>query len=344
MADISAAVTSPVAGAYNTSTAYSGTFIPTLWSSKLNSKFYTATMFGEIANTNWEGEIKGMGDKVVINNIPTLTVNDYVVGAGLTYEVPTPSTIELVINKGKYFAFQVNDVLSYQSNIGLMDTFSNDASMQMKIKIDSTVILNSLFGSNSGTFGGAPAAANLGATAGVKSGGYDLGTVTAPIGITASPSTTLLKLLTAFSGVLDEQNVPETDRFLVIDPLTRNLLMQTNLAQAQFMGDPQSMLRNGKIGSIDRFTVYVSNNLPKAAANSTAMYAGDGSEYVTVTTHTTARRAIFAGHKSALSFASQMTKVEQVRNPNDFGDYIRGLNVFGYKVVKPEALTMAYVL
>ena len=339
MSTITPGVVIPVAGAYNTSTPASGTFIPTKWSSKLNAKFYTATIFGEIANTNWEGEIKNMGDKIIINNIPTMTVSDYVVGAGLTYEVPVPNTIEMQVDKGKYFAFQINDVLEYQSQPNLMDMFSNDASMQMKIKIDSTVIFNALVGSGNG-----PAAANVGATAGAKSAAIDLGTVTAPIGITANPSTTLLKLLTGFSAVLDEQNVPETDRFLVIDPLTRNLLMQTNLAQAQFMGDSTSMIRNGKIGSIDRFTTYVSNNLPKAAANSTVLYSGDASESATITTHTTARRIIFAGHKSALAFASQMTKVEQVRNPNDFGDFIRGLNIYGYKVLKPEALSMAYVL
>lgn len=344
MATISPGVVFPVAGSQVTSTAASGTFIPTLWSSKLNAKFYTATVFGEIANTNWEGEIKNMGDKIVINNIPTLTVNDYVAGAGLTYEVPTPSTVELAVDKGKYFAFQVNDVIAYQSQPNLMDMFSNDASLQMKIKIDSTVIGHALFGPSSATAtDDGPSSANMGATAGVKSGSVALGTNTAPVDVGTSPSTTLLKLLTGFSAVLDEQNVPETDRFLVIDPVTRNLLMQTNLAQAQFMGDSQSMIRNGKIGSIDRFTTYVSNNLPRGAANA-GILSGDGSETLVAATHTAARRVIFAGHKSALAFASQMTKVEQVRNPNDFGDYIRGLNIYGYKVVKPEALSMAFVL
>ena len=143
------------------------------------------------------------------------------------------------------------------------------------------------------------------------------------------------------SGVLDEQNIPETDRWLIIDPYTRNLLMQSNLAQAQFMGDSQSMVRNGKIGTIDRFTVYVSNNLPKGAASG-KMTSGDGSETIGAT-HSAARRLLIAGHKAAFSFASQITKTEQVRNPYDFGDYIRSLNVFGFKVVKPEALVTAVV-
>jgi len=84
-------------------TAYSGTFIPTLWSGKLAQKFYAATVFGEIANTDWQGDITGMGDTVIINTIPTITINDYEIGQNLAYEIPAPSTISLTINKGKYF-------------------------------------------------------------------------------------------------------------------------------------------------------------------------------------------------------------------------------------------------
>lgn len=332
MATITPAATYPVGAPFNTATPYSGTFIPTLWSSKLNAKFYKASVFGEIANTNWEGDIKSLGDKVIINNIPDLTVANYTAGSTLTYQVPTPSTLSMSIDKGKYFAFQVNDVLAYQSQVKLMDTFSNDASMQMKIAIDSTVIYN--------TFDGA-AAANKGATAGAISGGYDLGTNTSPIVLTAS---NVLTTITSLASVLDESNVPETDRWLLIDPLTRQILLQSNLANAQFIGDATSALRNGRIGSIDRFTVYVSNNLPFQAAAGTVWTSGDGSETtVAGAAQANRRRAIIAGHKSAITFASQMSKVEQVRNPNDFGDFVRGLNIFGYTVAKPQALAYAVV-
>jgi hypothetical protein len=333
MSTITPATTYATSGSFTTSPTYSGTFIPTLWSSKLNAKFYKATIFGEIANTNWEGEIKGMGDKIIINNIPDLAISTYVAGTALSYAVPTPNTIEMQIDKGKYFAFQVNDVLAYQAQPKLMDIFTNDASMQMKIAIDSNVLYN--------TFKGA-AAGNFGATAGVASLSYNLGTDTAPVVLSAS---NILSTLTALGGVLDEQNIPETDRFLVIDPATRQILMQSNLAQAQFMGDATSMIRNGRIGTIDRFTVYVSNNLPKAAAGTATNWtSGDGTESSITSAGTDLkRRAIVAGHKSAISFASQMTKVETVRNPNDFGDFARGLNVYGFKVTKPEALAFAVV-
>lgn len=307
----------------------SGSFIPTLWSAKLNQKFYKATVFGEIANTSYEGEISGMGDKVVINNRPDITINDYQVGTSLSYQVPTPSTVELPIDRAKYFAFQVNDVVAYQSQPKLMDMFSDDASMQMKISIDSSVLLGTA--TKQGIWNDVPAA-NQGATAGAISGGYNLGTATAPVALTAA---NVLATLTALAGVLDEQNIPETDRWLVIDPLTRQILMQSNLAQAQFMGDDKSMVRNGKIGMIDRFTVYVSNQLPKAAA--TQDYFGAAAA------GTAKRRLILAGHKSAVTFASQMTKMETVRNPSDFGDYIRGLNVYGWKTIIPTGLASALV-
>jgi hypothetical protein len=301
-------------------TAYSGTFIPTLWSGKLAQKFYAATVFGEIANTDWQGDITGMGDTVIINTIPTITINNYSIGQNLAYEIPAPSTISLTIAKGKYFGVNVNNVLELQAKPKLMDVFTNDAAMQMKIAIDSDVLL--------GTFNQG-AATNQGATAGKISASFNLGTDLAPVTLTAA---NILQSITALSSVLDEANVPETDRFLVISPTERQILMQSNLAQAQFMGDPSSILRNGKIGQIDRFTVYVSNLLPRAAAGQS--YTG------TVVSNALKRHAIMAGHKSAITFASQIAKVESLQNPNDFGTLIRGLNVYGYKVVQADGLAL----
>ena len=275
-----------------------------------------------------------MGDKVVINNIPDIAISSYVPGAGLQYQVPTPSTIELVIDQGKYYAFQVNDLLAMQSNVKQMDTFSNDAGMQMKVAIDSECFFS--------TFTGA-ATANQGGTAGVKSASFNLGTVTAPYQLGAS-GTSAISLITSLAAVLDEQNVPETDRALIIDPVSRQQLMNSELRQAYLTGDNQSVLRNGKIGGIDRFEVYVSNNLPRAAASQTLWTSGDGSQTAAGGgTFAQKSRVIMAVHKSAITFASQFTKTETVRNPNDFGDFVRGVNVYGRKVVKPESMAMAIV-
>ena len=335
MATITAGVPLTGVGGSYAGVNYSGTFIPTLWSSKLNRKLYLTTVLGDITNNDYAGEIANLGDKVVINNIPTIAIADYTIGSGLTYAVPTPNTLELQIDRAKSFTFQVSDIIAHQSKPNMMETFTDDATMQMKIAIDRTV----LYGDSAAKPGIASdftatnvAPANFGATAGAISGGYNLGTATAPVSLTGA---NILQTITAMSGVLDEQNVPETERFLVIDPLTRNILMQSNLAQAQFMGDSTSMVRNGKIGGIDRFTVYVSNQLPKAAA--TQDYWGGAAA------GTAKRRILMAGHKSAVTFAQNITKMETVRNPNDFGDLVRGLNVFGWKTLLPSALALAIV-
>ena len=329
MTTITPAAVYPVGSPFNTSPSYSGTFIPTIWSAKMNAKFYAASTFADVCNTNWQGEISGMGDKVIINTPPTITVSNYTAGSTLSYQAPTPDTQELQIDKGKYFAFQVNDVLAYQAQPELIDVFSADAAQQMRVAIDSNSWYNTFTGGSS---------SNKGATAGAKSGSYNLGTDTAPVTLTAS---NVLQKILEMASVLDEQNIPESDRWLIIDPLTRSLLMQSNIAQAQFMGDSTSIVRNGLIGMLDRFKVYVTNQLPKAIAGSnTPWLSGDGTENSITSTSGLKRRAIVAGHKSALTFASQITKMETIRNPNDFGDYIRSLNVYGFKVVKAESLAL----
>ena len=319
-------------GAYDSiSPAYSGSFIPEIWSAKLNAKFYKTTVFGEIANTDWEGDISSVGDKVIINNVPSISISKYEVGGTLSYEVPTPNVVELLIDKGKSFAFQVNDVLTMQSKPNLMDMFTNDATQQMRIHVDASVLFSCFdAGSND----------NKGATAGVRSKAFALGTKTSALAVTSANA---LQTILNMAAVLDEQDVPDDGRWLVIDPLTRNLLMGTPLAQANLMGDDKSMVRNGKIGMIDRFTVYVSNNLPRAEKNKAWVDGLTATSTGGADASTDARRALIAGHKTAISFASQMTKVETLRIQNDFGDYVRGLNVYGAKVVKPESLVLAVV-
>jgi hypothetical protein len=340
MTTITAGVVTPVSGAYGTTPAYSGTFIPTIWSAKLNAKFYTASTFADICNRDWEGDIANVGDKVIINNIPSLVINDYVVGGNLSYQTPTPSTLELTVDRAKYFGFNVNDVMEYQSKPDLMSMFTDDASEQMRVVVDSTCLYRTLLDTTS------IAAANQGATAGAKSASYNLGTDTVPVDLssaTTGPDDTLALIL-RMASTLDEQNIPNSGRWLLLDPATRMKLMNSKLAQAYLTGDATSMLRNGLIGSIDRFKVYVTNHLPYKAISGTVWVSGDGSESsITGSSDTTRNRVIAAGHTSGISFASQMVKTEQLRNPTDFGDLVRGLQVFGHKVTKGEAVVLAMV-
>lgn len=295
------------------STSASG-FIPQVWSGKMVEKLYQRTVFAEISNTDYEGEIKSQGDTVMIRTTPSITINDYEIGGGLNYEKPTSDKVELHIDKAKYFAFEVNDVDEYQADIKLMDNWSDDAGQQMKIAIDK-VILGDVFAD--------AAAENAGAAAGRESGGYNMGEAGAPVSV---DKTNILDVLVDCGSVLDEQNVPDDGRWIVIPAWMNGMLKKSDLRDASAMGDNTSVFRNGKVGMLDRFDVYVSNNMSKVTD---------------ATTTKQATNCIF-GHKKALTFASQMTKMENLPNPQDFGQLVRGLNVFGYEVIDPNAMGHLY--
>lgn len=324
----------PVTGDFATSQSYSGAFIPTLWSGKLLAKFYQNTILSEITNTDYEGELKNQGDTVRIRLAPSISIQDYTAGQSLNYEVPEPIFQDMQVNKGKYFGVQVNDVLAYQADMDLMNMFTEDAAKQLKIAIENEVFFNSFI-----TEG--PAAANEGATAGAISASYNLGTDVAPID--QSTAENVLNAILRMASVLDEQNVPEDGRFLIISPYDRHLLMQSNIAQAYFSGDNASTIRTGKIGQLDRFSVYVSNLLPKGEAGKALVSGLDATSGGADLTNAKARRTMIAGTSQATSFAMTVDKTEPLRNQTDFGDIVRGLAVYGRKVVKPEALVVAQV-
>lgn len=325
----------PTTGDFTTSPEYSGGFIPQLWSNKLNAKFYASTMMTEIANTDWEGEIKNQGDTIRIRTAPSITIRDYGgAGSTLSSEVPAPIYTDMQIDKGKYFSVQVNDVLAHQADMDLMNMFTDDAAKQLKINIENDCFFQWFVtdGAN---------AANAGATAGALSAEYNLGTDIAPID-QATPAN-VLKTILRMSAALDEQNVPEEGRWLIITPYDRQLLMQTDIAQAYFTGDSSSTIRTGKIGMLDRFEVYVSNLLPKGAAGRALVPGLSATSSGATLTNAKNRRMMVAGTKAACAFASQIAKTEPLRNQTDFGDIVRGLAVYGRKVVKDEALITALV-
>lgn len=292
-------------------------FIPQIWSGKLVEKFYTATVFGAICNTDYEGEISDYGDQVIIRTTPSMTISNYEIGMGLTYETPTSANTTLDIDKGKYFAFALDDVDVMQSDINLMDDWAEDASEQMKIAVDSDVLTNILTDIS---------ADNKGTTAGVLSNDINLGTTgtngNAAIQITSS---NILDYIVDVGLVLDEQNVPESGRWLVMPAWMISLIKKSDLKDASLAGDGTSILRNGLVGMVDRFALYLSNNI-------TGVTEGTATLYNPV-----------AGHQSGLTFAAQMTKMETLPNPDTFGQLVRGLNVYGYKVIEGKYLAHGVV-
>ena len=290
--------------------AYTGNFIPEIWSGKLIENFYDATVLAAISNTDYEGEIRNMGDTVNIRTTPEITIQTYVKGQTLSVENPDKAKLQLIIDKGEYFACVEDDVDQVQTDMNLMDMWSKDASERMKIKIDQRVLTDLLPDVS---------ANNKGQTAGAISGNIDLGVAGTPEALTTS---NVIGKIVDMGTVLDEANCPEGDRFLVIPAKMAGLIKQSDLKDASITGDGSSPLRNGRLGMIDRFTVYVSHNLKKTS----------GGEF-----------SVIGGHKMGFTFASQMTNMETIRSETTFGNIIRGLQVYGYKVVKPEALATMIV-
>lgn len=298
---------------------YSGNFIPEIWSAKLIENFYDATVLAAISNTDYEGEIKSMGDTVNIRTSPELTIRPYQKGMTLTVERPDKPKIQLLIDQGEYFAAIEDDVDKVQADINLMDTWSKDASEKMKIRIDANVLTGML-----------PdiAAINRGATAGRISGNINLGATGSALALTkdgASSTKSVTEFIVDLGTVLDEANCPDSDRFLVIPAWMAGLIKKSDLKDASLTGDATSILRNGRLGMIDRFTLYVSHNLNSVVDGGNKCFS------------------VVAGTKQGLTFASQMTEMESLRAESTFGNIIRGLQVYGYKTVKPEALAVGYV-
>ncbi len=287
---------------------YSGIMIPEVWSSKMLVKFYDATFLSEISNTDYEGEIKNQGDTVHIRTTPNITIKDHKIGQKLTYETPTPSLVDLVIDKGKSWSFISDDIVKGQADYAYVENWTGDAAEQLKIAIE-TAVLADVYASAH--------AANKGLTAGRKSASYNMGAAGSPV---ALDKTNILDYIVDMGSVLDEQNVPESSRWLLLPPWACGLIKKSDLKDASLSGDGTSLLRNGRVGMIDRFTIYMTNLL-----------------YVTVTTNNPTN--IIFGHKSALTFATQLTKNEgPMRDKDYFGDFYRGLQVYGYSVIKKEAM------
>jgi len=312
-------------GALTPTPAYSGTFIPVLWSTKLIEKFYASTVLAAISNTDYEGEIKNKGDTVVIRTKPTITIKDYRADGLLEVERPASNIIELKIDKGKYFNLILDDVYEVQSDLNMMNMWSDDAAQQFKLVVDREILL--------GLLGQAHTKNKGNTTAGIISNNISLGATTAPLQIVArNPAGTagkveIVDLLVRLGQVLDEQNIPEAGRWVVVPAWISSQIKMSELRDASLTGDGTSILRNGRLGMVDRFTIYVSNLLPTGAI--TGLAAG---EWV-----------IYAGTQHALTFASQINNVETMRSEMTFGNILRGLQVYGSKVLDGTALAQAIV-
>ena len=324
-------VGSPFSGS-TPSPAYAGVFIPEVWSGKLVEKFYDATVLGAIANTDYEGEIKNKGDTVQIRSRPDVVIDNYSTDIDLVVRRPSVGKQSLLIDKGKYFNLALDDVMEIQSDIDQLSIWAEDASEQMKIAVDTDVLADVTDVAGEGANIDSN---NRGLTAGAISGDLDLGVAATPqfvsgagagtfVGDTAANAEKIIDFLINCGQALDEQNIPESGRFMVIPAWLAARIKRSDLKDASLAGDGTSILRNGRLGMIDRFTLYLSNLLLPATGTPTAY-------------------PVLFGTTAALTFAAQFTKMETLRSERSFSNLLRGLQVFGYRVVNGVAIGLAHV-
>lgn len=291
---------------------YSSLLIPEVWSPLFVEEFYESSVLQAIANTDYEGEITSYGDKVNIRLRPEIEIHDYEPGQDLEIQQPDQPMTSLLIDRGHYFNFLIKDVDRAQSDVDFLEEWTRDAAERMTERVNE-VVLGEVYTDVD--------ASNQGGTAGVRSGSFDLGTTGTPVALTKD---NVIDVLGRVAAVLREAKVPKRDNWIVIPPWVEHLIYNSTERQALIQGNDQSMLRKGQIGQIAGFDVFSSNQLSTVT---------DGADTVT---------NIIAGHKSALTFASQLTESEVIRSERKFGNFARGLNVYGFNVVKPDAMALLY--
>jgi hypothetical protein len=264
----------------------------------------------------YEGEIKKQGDTVHIRTVPDVSIFEHQKGMTLPTQRPESTEIEMNIDRGHGWNILLDDVDKVQSDIDLLNKYTDDGAQQMKIKVDN-VLLGAAYAGAS--------AYNCGATAGYESGSYNLGASGAPIQVTKA---NIIDYIVQCGGVLDELNNPDENRWMVIPSWMAVLLKTSDLKDVSMTGDAKSLIRTGLLGMIDRFVIYQSNNIGTVAAATES--TGYKSYYV------------LFGTKDAISFANQFTKTETLRSTQSFDTIVRGLMVWDFKVIKADALGYMY--
>jgi hypothetical protein len=295
--------------------------IPHAFSRKTLVKFYDSSVIPAITNTDYQGDISQMGDKVIITTLPDVTITDYNKGGAINWEDLESNAVTMTMDRAKYWAFKMDKVdIKQFTNKKYMDEAAGDAAQQLKITID-TQFLADISGTSAATSDAH--ADNIGTTAGTSSALFNMGAAN-PDQIQLTKTNILDKIID-MGGVADEQNWPESDRWIVMPTLFTAMLKQSDIKDASMTGDGTSTLRNGRIGMIDRWTIY-----------STNLYSSNPDTQ-------TCWRIMF-GHKSAIAFATQLTETEYFdKLETTFGKGMKGLQVYDWKVVKPESLGMMYV-
>lgn len=264
-------------------------FIPEIWSKKLLKIFDKTVVMANLVNRDYEGEIQSAGDVVHVRTFGDVTINNYTRDMTISFQALTDPMVDLLIDQQKYFAFKVDDLDKAQSNSDILEGYASRAAIAIRDVVDSRLI---------------------GHYADVDSGNV-IGTDVAPITLTSS---NIYGYITQLGEKLDNCNVPQEGRNLVITPKFKTMLLQSDeFTRASSLGD--NVIQNGYIGNVAGFSVHVTtNNAPVSGVVN-----------------------LMAFTKDYISFASQVSKIETVRPYNMFADAVKGLYLYGSKVTLPKA-------
>ena len=321
--------------AFDTAAGYanlpSGNFAPSIFSQKVLKFFRRASVAEDITNTDYTGEIENFGDTVNIIKEPTLTVSAYTRGSVVNPQDLADDQVTMTVDQANAFAFKIDDIEERHSHVNFEALATSSGAFALKRKFDANILQAMSDGA------GIAGADDASLSGGLTTTNSALGTASAPINVEADDAGINLMLLMA--RVLDDQSVPEENRWFVAPPIFYEKMFQAGnkMAEVQVTGDASSNLRNGLAtpGTLAGFRCYKST-----ALNSTA-----GTDQVTLSGVATdaSENIIMAGHISSTSTASHIAKTEVVRSTESFSDVVRGLHVFGRKVLRQEAIVRGVI-
>jgi len=292
-------------------------FLPSIYSKKVLNFFRKASVVEAITNTDYAGEISAYGDSVKIIKEPTITVYDYTRGSDTTQTKLTDQEITLVVDSAKAFKFIVDDIETNMSHVNFKEVASSSAAYSLKDSYDAAV-LSTMF---SGVSASAPDHV-IGADAAAGTGG--VGETTASVDLGSASEVDPLDLMARMARLLDDQSVPEENRWFVASPDFYEELSQSGskLLSVDFNAG-QGSIRNGLVssGKLRGFDMYKSNNVPSVS---------------------TATGQCLGGHMSSTATANTILSTEVIRDPSSFGDIVRGLHVYGAKVLRDDAMVKAF--
>ena len=308
----------------------SGNFQAEIYSQKVLKFFRRASVVEDITNTDYAGEIENYGDTVRIIKEPTVSISAYTRGAVVTPQDLADDEITLEVDQAQAFAFKVDDIEERQSHVNFEAMATSSGAFSLKRNYDKNVLQAMLDG-----------AGIKGASGSVETDS-NLGTGGTPVTVAGSDAgDDVVNLMALMARKLDEQDVPEENRWFVAPPRVYENLYKAGakIVEVQITGDDTSPLRNGLVTNqkIMGFTLYKSNALRQSADATTT------TDMVSVSGVGTGENVVLAGHISACATANSIAKTEVIRDPDAVADVVRGLHVYGRKVLRPESLVLGIV-